>query len=89
MNEYPLTETKFGFRWGPLSVTRLVSDEAGGVLIEVAAAKERLEIRASPKGQVLGVTRLPVVTNPYESFIAADNGSSPVAAVESKRPRGE
>lgn len=53
---YILTETQFGFVWGPLAVTRLISDERGGVLIEVSTRTGRkVEIRSTPKGHILYV----------------------------------
>ena len=57
-SEYELTETAYGFRWGPLEVSRLISDARGGVLIEVKAdGGQAVEIRVTPRGKTLSVTR--------------------------------
>lgn len=53
--DYELTETKYGFRWGPLTVERLISDPKFGVLIEVSTPMQRMEIRSSPQGSKLEV----------------------------------
>ncbi len=50
---YELTETKYGFRWGPVEVSRLISDERGGVLLSVMTDTQEVEIRVSPSGRVL------------------------------------
>ena len=46
-------ETTYGFRWGSLEVTRLLSDPKGGYLLEVATPYRKLEIRVSPSGRVV------------------------------------
>jgi len=53
---YQLEQTQYGFRWGPLEVMRGWSDPKFGVGIIVwgiGSSSHRVEIRVSPKGQVL------------------------------------
>lgn len=46
-------ETQFGFKWGPLEVTRILSDERIGVVISVKSGLDEYEVRASPSGRRL------------------------------------
>lgn len=57
-DEFTLTETKFGFTWGPLTVQRLVSDRRFGLVIEVSTPTETFELRASPQGRRLSSKRV-------------------------------
>jgi len=45
--------TDFGFRWGPMSVTRLASDPRWGVVLLVAGGGEEVQIRVTPRGRKL------------------------------------
>ncbi|RLI87971.1 MAG: hypothetical protein DRP01_00025 [Archaeoglobales archaeon] len=46
-----LTETQFGFNWGPAIVERCVSDK-GSVTLRVMTKKQCLEVRVTPKGLI-------------------------------------
>jgi hypothetical protein len=50
-----LTETKYGFRWGPMRVYRYISDARFGYVIKVYTDHKAVEIRVSPKGRMLVV----------------------------------
>lgn len=43
---------EYGFAWGPVAVTRLVSDPKYGVVILLKSEKQRLEVRVTPKGLI-------------------------------------
>lgn len=49
---FRLTETKYGFQWGPASVVRICDDPKAGVLIAVYTDRARLEIRVTPSGLI-------------------------------------
>lgn len=51
MSDFQLEETKYGFRWGPLEVMRIVSDPKWGVVISLLTEGEEMEIRCTPKGK--------------------------------------
>lgn len=51
MTEDVLEALPFGFRWGPLMVTRLISDEKFGYVLEIRTEHKTLEVRVSPKGR--------------------------------------
>ena len=59
---FDLEETKHGFRWGPLHVSRSLSDPKYGVEIMVSNSADawgkggkRVFIRVSPQGRVVEV----------------------------------
>jgi hypothetical protein len=54
--DYDLLDTQFGFVWGPLAVRRLTDDPKFGVIIEIQAGTNIIEIRSSPSGRLLKVT---------------------------------
>lgn len=56
MNDFILEETKYGFRWGPLEIMRMVSDPKFGVVISLMTETEEMEIRCTPKGKRMTVT---------------------------------
>ncbi len=61
MTDYPVEQTQFGFRWGPLEVRRETDDPKLGVVIAVwpsAWPGHRIEIRVSPKGQSMKFTEV-------------------------------
>lgn len=45
--------TDFGFRWGPMTVTRLASDPRFGFVLLVSNGIEEVQIRVSAKGRKL------------------------------------
>lgn len=49
--DFKLEETKYGFRWGPLEVMRLLSDDKLGIVISVMTDTEEMEVRVTPKGK--------------------------------------
>lgn len=51
MSDFVLEETKYGFRWGPLEVVRMVSDPKFGVVISLLTDGEEMEVRCTPKGK--------------------------------------
>ena len=50
--DYELTETKYGFEWGPLSIERIAHNDSFGVIIYVSGKREQVEIRVTPSGLV-------------------------------------
>lgn len=53
MNKFPLEETDYGFRWGPVAVERVLSDPKFGVLLSLATRKHKIELRVTPGGRIL------------------------------------
>ena len=49
--DFVLEETKYGFKWGPLEVMRLLSDDKLGVVISLCTEDEEMEVRCTPKGK--------------------------------------
>lgn len=47
---YPLTDTRHGFVWGPVKVTRLYADPKAGVCVQVETDRQIVELRATPSG---------------------------------------
>lgn len=48
----------FGFAWGPMKVVRVMSNrQKVGCVLLVAGTKEEVEIRCSPSGSVLSVSK--------------------------------
>ena len=54
--------TQYGFRFGPMVVSRLVSDEGWGVLISIVTPRQAVDIRATPTGLI----RIGDIRKPYE-----------------------
>ena len=55
---YELTETPFGFDWGPASIERCISDEKWGVVLTIRTARESVDARVTPSGLIrLGEAR--------------------------------
>jgi hypothetical protein len=53
-----LEETVFGFRWGPVTVERCVSDPKWGVQLSLTTERWTLEVRIMPTGRLrLGVPK--------------------------------
>jgi len=52
MSSFKLTEHEYGFHWGPATVSRLISDDRYGVLLEISSNKykDKLEVRVTPAG---------------------------------------
>lgn len=55
MSDFAYYETRYGFDWGPMRVSRAISDPKYGVVIMVVVGNKRLVIRSSPKGRVVEV----------------------------------
>ncbi len=49
---YLLTETRYGFAWGPAKVDRTCSDQKWGVIVSVKGKREVAEVRVTPSGLV-------------------------------------
>jgi len=45
-------ETKYGFKWGPASVERCVSDPKFGVVLKISTKGKTLEVRITPSGLI-------------------------------------
>ena len=52
---HEVTDTQFGFDWGPVKVARLYSDDKYGYVLAVRAGKQEVEVRISPAGRVMSV----------------------------------
>lgn len=52
MSSFPLTETTYGFKWGPVSVERLASEDKFGVVLLIETERGRLEVRVTPSGLI-------------------------------------
>jgi hypothetical protein len=56
---YPFNIIKYGFRWGPVTVKRTISDPKLGVVLTVKSeGGERVEIRVTPAGQKMEVSHI-------------------------------
>jgi len=64
---FPLEHIKYGFRWGPMTVERVISDPEWGVVVRISTPHRALEIRASPAGRKLVATPMPVYEIPDDS----------------------
>ena len=49
---FKIIDTKFGFEWGPINVTRIADHGRFGVWVRIETGKESLEIRSTPKGSL-------------------------------------
>ena len=45
-------QTQYGFRWGPLEVTRLCSEEKHGCWLRVQGVKQFIDVRVTKGGRV-------------------------------------
>lgn len=52
MADLPITVTRYGFEWGPLTVER-VCDGPFGVIVRLATSHGEMHVRATPGGKVL------------------------------------
>ena len=52
-----ITETRFGFMWGPVIVSRDISDPKLGCVISLFTKYQCADIRVSPTGRVINVTQ--------------------------------
>lgn len=66
MSDFRLEETKYGFRWGPMEIQRLMSDDKIGVVISVMTDDDEMEIRCTPKGKRITAITHPRRTPPCE-----------------------
>ncbi len=48
----PVTETRFGFIYGPAHVERICDDKKHGVYIAVITKREQMDIRVTPGGRI-------------------------------------
>jgi hypothetical protein len=54
--EFPLEDTKYGFKWGRMICERVLSDPRIGVVVWVRCEKgDGFEIRVSPKGTKIDI----------------------------------
>lgn len=72
VGDFVLEETKYGFRWGPLEVVRMVSDPKFGVVISLMTADEEMEVRCTPKGKRMTAITHQRRTPPCEPGIVID-----------------
>ena len=49
---YELTETQFGFLWGPVKVERCCSDPKFGVVLVLITNRGQFQVRVTPTGLV-------------------------------------
>lgn len=53
------TDIPYGFRWGPLHVERVASDELTfGAVVEVGSDRDRFHVRVSPAGRRVQITQV-------------------------------
>ena len=52
MPGFPCQETKYGFKWGPVTVERCTSDPKFGVIITATTPKGRVHLRVTPSGLI-------------------------------------
>lgn len=45
-------ETRYGFEWGPLVISRVMSDDGWGVMVEIRTPRQSLNIRVTPSGLI-------------------------------------
>ncbi len=70
MDNYRYSHTRTGFQWGPARISRLCSDDKGGVYLRIEGKTEGVTIRVTPKGHRVQVG--PVDAAHFES--GADDG---------------
>ncbi len=44
--------TLFGFKWGPMTVTRIASDDKFGRVLEISTKHDVMQIRVTPGGKI-------------------------------------
>lgn len=59
-NEYPCAITRYGFRWGPVLISRMASDPKGGLSLQIQTRKAAIALRVTPKGTKIDVNNAPV-----------------------------
>lgn len=52
MPGFDLEKVQFGFRWGPLTIERCMSDPKFGVIITATTPKGRVHLRVTPSGLI-------------------------------------
>jgi hypothetical protein len=52
MSVCKIENTQYGFIFGPATVTRICDSEKWGCVLEVSGARQRVEIRVTPSGQI-------------------------------------
>ncbi len=49
---FKFEETRYGFKWGPLDISRAVSDERWGVVLVLKTPRQSFQLRVTPSGLV-------------------------------------
>jgi hypothetical protein len=52
MPGFEYSETKYGFKWGPATIERCISDPKFGVVIEATTPKGKVYLRITPSGLI-------------------------------------
>lgn len=52
---YEVAETDYGWRWGPITITRIASIEGRGVVVDLSTEAGSVEVHATPSGQSMTV----------------------------------
>lgn len=50
--DFPITESKVGFTYGPVTVERLCDHKKFGVFLWLGTKREQMEIRVTPGGRI-------------------------------------
>lgn len=57
MAGYDVTETQYGFEWGPVEIARVASDPSFGLVLKVETKYDEVVLRITPKGRGINVTQ--------------------------------
>ena len=57
MSDFPFTLTRYGFQWGEMRLERIASEPKFGVVIFIGTAREQWEVRVSPMGRKMTITK--------------------------------
>jgi len=49
---FTLKELPYGFRWGPVTIERTMSDPRFGVILQIKTGRQTKEIRVTPSGLI-------------------------------------
>ena len=52
MSASKIENTQYGFIFGPATIARICDSEKWGCVLEVSGARQRVEIRVTPSGQL-------------------------------------
>lgn len=50
--DFQISDTRYGFDWGPARVRRILDDKRYGVLIAIVGKRSAVELRVTPGGRV-------------------------------------